>query len=439
MLVVVAAAVVIVVVDPFGGAGKSSGGVVDNAYPTSSVSITRQSLSSQTQVSGTLGYRGSSNVLVPSGTAPSAVQQAQQSVTTSEGMLRKARASLSGDGEKLAEAQASASAAREKEAVDCAGDGAAESASGGSSACATAAQAVATAQQGVTSATSKLTSDRESVTSAQSALAGAEGSLSAARSSAVFYGQGSVFTSLPAVGQVLARGQTIYEAGGQRVVLMYGSLLATRAFVAGISPGRDVAELNANLEALGYGQGLGGDTFSASTAAAIRAFQSAHGLSVTGGLPLGSVVFEPGPVRVTSVTPQVGSTVQAGPVLALSSTARQVTIELEAAEQSYIKLGDPVTITLPDNQTTPGRVSYVASVAKAGSSSSSSSTIQVEVTPTDPAATGRLDEAPVEVSITTASVESALVVPVDALLALSGGGYAVEVVGPGGAHRLGDG
>ena len=63
-------------------------------------------------------------------------------------------------------------------------------------------------------------------------------------------------------------------------------------------------------------------------------------------------------------------------------------------------------------------------------------TITVEVTPTDPAATGSLDQAPVEVSITTASVKDALVVPVDALLALASGGYAVEVVGAAGAHHL---
>jgi hypothetical protein len=42
----------------------------------------------------------------------------------------------------------------------------------------------------------------------------------------------------------------------------------------------------------------------------------------------------------------------------------------------------------------------------------------------------------VQVSITTASVENALVVPVNALLALAGGGYAVETVDAAGAHQL---
>ncbi len=60
----------------------------------------------------------------------------------------------------------------------------------------------------------------------------------------------------------------------------------------------------------------------------------------------------------------------------------------------------------------------------------------MDVTPSDPPATGTWDQAPVQVTITTASVPSGLVVPVTALLASSGGGYAVEVVDPGGIHHL---
>ena len=56
------------------------------------------------------------------------------------------------------------------------------------------------------------------------------------------------------------------------------------------------------------------------------------------------------------------------------------------------------------------------------------------MTLTNPKATGNLDQAPVEVSITNASVNNALVVPVDALISLSSGGYALEVVGAHGVH-----
>ena len=73
-------------------------------------------------------------------------------------------------------------------------------------------------------------------------------------------------------------------------------------------------------------------------------------------------------MRVTSVTPTVGANVTPGPVLDITSTVPQVTIELSAAQQSSVKVGDPVTITLPDDQTTPGVVSSVGTVAKSPSS-----------------------------------------------------------------------
>ena len=70
------------------------------------------------------------------------------------------------------------------------------------------------------------------------------------------------------------------------------------------------------------------------------------------------------------------------------------------------------------------------------SGSGSTATIPVTVTLKDPSAAGTLDQAPVTVNITTATVPSALVVPAGALLAQSSGGYAVEVVGAGSTRRL---
>ena len=145
---------------------------------------------------------------------------------------------------------------------------------------------------------------------------------------------------------------------------------------------------------------------------------------------------------MTAVHPQLNSPVQPGSVvLDVTSTTRQVTIALDAAQQSQVKVGDKVLITLANNQTTPGVVSYVGTVATtpsngSGSGSSSTPTITVYVTPTNPSATGNIDQEPVQVSITTATVNSAYVVPVDSLLALEGGGYALEVVNPDGTHHL---
>ena len=456
------AVVVAIATDPFGGAGKASGAVADNASAITLTAVKRQSLSQQTQVSGTLGYAGSSSIRVPSGTAPSAVEQADRQVTSAEAMLASAREALAADAQALTGDQATLAAARAKEQVDCAGVGAAEAASpdsspgsqngspgaggsGSGSSCSSDAQAVSQAQQEATSAAAKVSTDRSHVSLAEGQLASARSNLSAARSSAALYGQNSTFTALPSVGQIIGRGQSVYEIGGQPVLLLYGSLQPTRAFIAGMSPGRDVAALNANLRALGYGQELTGARFTAATAAAIRALQAAHGAAVTGELLLGSVVFHPGPVRVTRVTPTVGQPVMPGPIIAITSTARQVALALDASEQESVKVGDAVTITLPDNQSTPGRITYVSTVATSPSGSGSSSgrggeeesapSVEVDAAPTNPAATGHLDQAPVNVEITTESVANVLAVPVDALLALAGGGYALEVA-EGRVHRL---
>jgi hypothetical protein len=61
--------------------------------------------------------------------------------------------------------------------------------------------------------------------------------------------------------------------------------------------------------------------------------------------------------------------------------------------------------------------------------------VTVTVTLKHPQAAGVLDQAPVTVSITTATARNALVVPVNALLARPAG-YAVEEVSPGGRHHL---
>jgi multidrug efflux pump subunit AcrA (membrane-fusion protein) len=143
-------------------------------------------------------------------------------------------------------------------------------------------------------------------------------------------------------------------------------------------------------------------------------------------------VFEPAALRVATVTGSLGGSAS-GPVLTATSDQHVVTIALDAAEQSEVKAGDAVTITLPDGSSTPGQVSSVGTVA---SGSGGNATIPVTVTLTDPSAAGSLDQAPVTVNITTATVTDVLVVPVGALLAQSSGGYAVEVAGAGNTRRL---
>jgi multidrug efflux pump subunit AcrA (membrane-fusion protein) len=154
-------------------------------------------------------------------------------------------------------------------------------------------------------------------------------------------------------------------------------------------------------------------------------------------------VFEPTALRITTVPGSLGGSAS-GPVVTATSTEHVVSVALDASAEGEVKVGDAVTITLPDGSNTAGTVSSVGVVASAssqsgqnGSSGSSTvATIPVTVTLKDPSAAGTLDQAPVTVNITTDTVNSALVVPVGALLAQSSGGYAVEVAGAGNTRRL---
>jgi hypothetical protein len=271
------------------------------------------------------------------------------------------------------------------------------------------------------------------------------------------------YTALPPLGQVIRQGHVLYRVNDHPVVLLHGSTPAYRTLSAGAS-GPDVAELNADLVALGYATRAQlsprSASFGSATTTALMKLQAAVGLTRTGTLSLGEVVFEPSAVRVTSMSALLGGGAQPGEtVLQGTSTIRQVQVALDASQQTSMAVGDKVSITLPNNRTSPGVVSSVAKVAtcpsSAGSGGSGSSsagpgadtcasggsggstpTITVDVTPSDPAATGTWDQAPVQVGITTATVPNALVVPVTALLAQSGGGYAVEVVAAGERNHL---
>ena len=63
-----------------------------------------------------------------------------------------------------------------------------------------------------------------------------------------------------------------------------------------------------------------------------------------------------------------------------------------------------------------------------GSGTSSAATVTVTVTLNSPPPGASMDQAPVNVNITSQTVDNVLAVPVNALLALQGGGYGVQVV-----------
>jgi hypothetical protein len=253
------------------------------------------------------------------------------------------------------------------------------------------------------------------------------------------------FTALPSTGKVISHGQVLYRVSNDPVILLYGNTPVYRSLSEG-DKGPDVRALNENLVALGYATSseVAADWsyFSAETKSALERLQYRLGEEETGSLTEGQAVFLPGQVRISTINATLGTS--AGPgaaIMQATSTSRQVVVNLDASEQSEVKVGDQVQITLPDGQTTPGVVSTIGTVASStgnnsSGSGSSSPTLPVYITLKHPQTAGTLDQAPVTVEITTGEVRHALIVPVDALLALSGGRYAVETVSADEVHKL---
>lgn len=445
------------------------------------------------------------SIVQPGGSPPSALNQAQQSVASAQqGLaadqqaaddakvadaqsviqdqqsLSTAQATLSSDTTQLGNDQAALSADQQKQANDCEGSGSASSggsrstggtsgSSGSSNVCSADAAQVASDQKTVSGDQQKVASDQAAVRSAEGQLTSAKEkaaqtsdqnqaklnadqlNLSNARSAAedaqtseTAYDQSSKYTALPVAGQVIAAGQPLWSVDGHPAVLLAGTLSPWRAFTPGMVPGADVAALNQALIDLGDGVSLpASDTFTDATAAAIDRLQASLGLPQTGILPLGSVMFAPTALRVTAVHPQLGGPVSSGaPVLDVTSTTPIVNVAFPVGESYLVKVGDPVSVELPDGTTTNGTVTTVGTVAttttpSSGSSTSSpSATVNVTVTLAHATGAALLDQAPVTVDITNGTAANVLAVPTTALLPLAGGGYAVEVVVADGTHHL---
>ncbi len=199
--------------------------------------------------------------------------------------------------------------------------------------------------------------------------------------------------------------------------------------------GDDVEQLEAALGALGYDPGSIDGIFSEETRLAVLEWQSATGMEEDGVVDLGEIVFLEGPVRVSEQLSTVGTRVNAGgPVLAVTSSEKVVRLNLPARNQGIVSVGDEVIIVMPDFSETGGVVASVATTATVDQGNQA--VFEVIVDFVDPAVAEGLDEAPVDVEVISDSVENVLAVPVSALVALSEGGYAVEVATATGDIRL---
>ena len=178
-------------------------------------------------------------------------------------------------------------------------------------------------------------------------------------------------TKLAAKGQVVDRGQVLYEVDSRPARLLFGDRPSWRALGPGLTDGPDVRQLEDNLVALGHANSRNltvDDIWTAATTEAVKRWQKAIGAEQTGALQFGEVVFAPGAVRVSEHPHAVGSAAQPGTEVVKATLSRQVvTVDLDARRQGLAKVGDAAAADRRNGRRVAANVGAVAKAADSGS------------------------------------------------------------------------
>jgi peptidoglycan hydrolase-like protein with peptidoglycan-binding domain len=253
----------------------------------------------------------------------------------------------------------------------------------------------------------------------------------------------STVTRLIEPGARVERGDELYRVDEEPVVLLLGKIPMYRDLAPGDS-GRDVRQFEANLAKLGYGGFTPDDEYTSSTAEAVRDWQEDIDAQVTGIVSPANAVFIPQGGRVDSLSVDVGDPVSPGmEILGITGTEQVASLEVDVEDRDLVEVDTKVRVALPDGAEVAGTVTALSVVqpepapgaAEGAAAAPEDPIAEVEVT-LDERAPNEFIGAPVEVIVGIDERTDVLSVPVNALLALSEGGYGLEVVGDGGGTEI---
>lgn len=271
-------------------------------------------------------------------------------------------------------------------------------------------------------------------------------------------GSGTI-TRLPSEGATIARGEPLYWVNDRPVPVFFGDTPLFRPLDKTDLQGSDVKLVVDNLAALGYATGQQPSvtatgprkdsspqgslaakssakppvrptaTFTAKVVVALKKWQTDAGLQPTGTLDVGQIAVLAGPVRVGPLKASPGDQVSTE-LFSVTSTAKVVTVPVDATDVDTISVGADVTVTLPSNAAVPAQVTAISQSVQDGSASGTGQSgpprVAVVVTPSRAEDVAKFNAATVQVKFTTTVHKGVLAVPVGALVALLEGGYAVQ-------------
>jgi peptidoglycan hydrolase-like protein with peptidoglycan-binding domain len=270
-----------------------------------------------------------------------------------------------------------------------------------------------------------------------------DGTLEFGRPVTVKSSAAGTITRLVAQGETVERGDELYRVNERPVILLHGAVPMYRDLAPG-DAGVDVGQLETNLAKLGYEGFTVDGAYTASTAAAVRTWQSDTGAERSGTVARRDVVFLPAGGRVDALNVTVGDVVRRGAsLLDITDNDKVVNFAAGLDDRERFDVGTKVTVVLPGGEEIAGKVGALRVVKVAagesgegsgGGTTGSQSIVQVEVAlaraPDDLVGT------PVDVIVAVDRRADVLSVPVSALLALAEGGYGLEVVRDDGTTKI---
>ncbi len=250
-------------------------------------------------------------------------------------------------------------------------------------------------------------------------------------------------TRVREVGTLLDRGDTVVEIDGQPVLVLYGDRPMWRTLtLVGLDGndivGPDVEQLERNLFELGYPLlreedeelptlSAPDELFDDDTIRLIQDWREDIGLAAADSVEFGRIVYLSDTARVARVLAGEGSLVGPGsPILEVSTTAQEIYLRLPVDKRDLIEVGGAVRVTLPNDIVVAATVTSIGTLVSYFDEDSPG-VIDVSISLDDPSLGAEFDESPVDVEIVANEVIDVLAVPVNALLALAEGGYALEV------------
>lgn len=241
-------------------------------------------------------------------------------------------------------------------------------------------------------------------------------------------------SELPEVDDVPSFDAPVFLIDDEPVFLMQGDLPQYRDFKPSMKDGPDVLQLEESLSKMTFIDNSNitvDEDYTSATQDAMDRLYEHYGYEAPDDFPIGTILFVPEPFRVDELDVDRGQLFNGGAVFGATSPNYKVVVNVDSKRLQYFTEGVEATVELPSGEKVLGVVKggtrEVQGSFNSANSNESDVTIEVEIELKESVDDQYPEGAPVAVSVTKDEFKDVTVVPVNALVAVAGGGFAVDV------------